>query len=92
MPLDPGGKGGEVNDLLVIVDQGDAAHPHRGQLMGHPACSQAAIVALATRHRHRVIEQDLVGHVDVGRDRGPDRHDARMVVGSVTDVLEHMVP
>ena len=51
---------------------------------------EAAVVRLAAGHGDRVVEQDLVGDVGAGGDRGADRHVAGMVVGAVADVLEHV--
>ena len=49
---------------------------------------QAAVERLAAGHRHRIVEQHLVGHVDAGRDRGADRQDAGMGIGAVADIGE----
>ena len=51
---------------------------------------QAAVIGLAAGHGDGVVEQDLVGDVDAGRDRGADRQVAGMVVGAVAEVLEHV--
>ena len=51
---------------------------------------EAAVVRLAAGHRDRVVEQDLVGDVGAGRDRGADRQVAGVVVGAVAEVLEHV--
>ncbi len=45
---------------------------------------------LPAGHRHGVVEQDLVGHVDAGGHRGTDRERARVRVGAVAQVLEHV--
>ena len=45
---------------------------------------------LAAGHRDGVVVEDLVGDVDVGGDAGADRQEARVVVGAVAEVLEHV--
>ena len=46
---------------------------------------------LAAGHRDRIVEQDLVGDVGLGRDRLPDRHRARMIIGAFAEVLENVL-
>ena len=49
-----------------------------------------AVDRLAAGHRHRVVEQDLVGDRRLGRHRLADRQIARVPVGAVAQVLEHV--
>ncbi len=49
-----------------------------------------AVDRLATGHRDGIVEQDLVGDVGLRRDRLADRKIARVVVGAVAEVLEHV--
>ena len=48
-------------------------------------------MGLAAGHGHRVIVEDLVGDVDVGCDTSPQRQDARVVVGAIAQILEHVI-
>src|SRR6266581_7985007 len=59
-------------------------------LAGDLRHAQPAFVGLAAGHRHRVVEQDLVGDVDARDDRRAQRQIARMIVGAVAEVLEHV--
>ncbi|MCG3190125.1 MAG: hypothetical protein LKCHEGNO_02736 [Burkholderiaceae bacterium] len=49
-----------------------------------------AVDRLAAGHRHRVVEQDLVGDGRLRRHRLADRQVARVPVGAVAEVLEHV--
>ena len=51
---------------------------------------EPAVVRLPAGHRDRVVEQDLVGHVHAGGDRGADREIAGVIVGAVAEILEHV--
>ncbi len=51
---------------------------------------EAAVIGLPAGHRHRVVEQNFVGHIHAGSDRGADRHIAGVVVGAVAQILEHV--
>ena len=50
-----------------------------------------ALGGLAAGHRHGVVEQQLVGHAGLRRDRLADRQDAGMLVGAVADIGEHVL-
>ena len=68
----------DARDALGLEDAGDARH------------GQGALDRLPAGHRHRVVEQQAVGDVDAGRDRGADGEQAGMGEGAVADVLEHV--
>ena len=55
----------------VVGDDDHAFRPIRADLARNLGHREAALVALAAGHRHRVIEEDLVGDVDLGIDRPP---------------------
>src|SRR5215471_7852577 len=78
--------------VRLVGDDDDALGALRGNLTGDLRHVEATVVLLAARHRHRVIEQDLVRDVDARCDRAADRHVARVVVGAVADVLKHVRP
>ena len=59
-------------------------------LTGDGIDADHAVHRLAAGHGHRVVEQDLVGERGLGRHRLADGEVARMVVGAVAQVLEHM--
>ena len=50
----------------------------------------AAVERLAAGHGDGVVVEDLEGHVDAGRPRGADGQAARVDVGAVAEVLEHV--
>ena len=50
----------------------------------------AAVERLAAGHGDRVVVEDLEGHVDAGRPRRADGQAARVDVGAVAQVLEHV--
>ena len=74
--------------LRLVGDHGDAAHTFRLDLPGHALDRERPVHGLAAGHRHGVVVEDLVGHVDAGGDGGPDRERAGVEVGAVADVLE----
>ncbi len=90
IPFQPRRKRTTVNVLFFIIDYGNVFHPHRLNLAGDARCVQIALVRLPAGHCHRVVIQDLVGHRGARRHGRADRHNARMVVGAITDILEHM--
>ncbi len=49
-----------------------------------------AVNMLTASHGDRIVVENLVGHVDTGRDRRAHRQQAGMVIGAVTDILEYM--
>ena len=57
-------------------------------LAGDVAGGQRAVHRLAAGHRHRVVEQDAKGHVDLGRHRATHRQQAGVVIGAIAHVLE----
>ena len=77
--------------LRLVGDHRDAADTLRLDLAGHALDRKRAVHGLAAGHRHRVVVENLVGHVDVGSDRGPDRQNAGVEVGAVADVLEDVL-
>ena len=46
---------------------------------------------LAAGHGDRIIVKDFIGDVGPRCYSGPDRLNARMVIGTVPEVLEHMI-
>jgi hypothetical protein len=83
-----------ATDVVVAADvvgtDGDRRRPFGLDLPGDGVDGEHAVDRLAARHRHRVVEEDLVGDVGLGRDRLADRQVARVVVGAVAQVLEHV--
>src|SRR3546814_11079395 len=65
------------SDLALAVD-----------LLGDVGRGQLAIMRLAAGHRHGVVEQNLVGDVDLGGDRGAQRQQAGMEIGAVPEIGE----
>ena len=77
--------------VRLVGDDHDALRAFGGDLAGNLRHREPAVIGLAAGHRHRVVEQDLVGDVGIRRDRGADRHIAGMIVCAVTEILEHVV-
>ena len=74
--------------LGLVGDHGDAADAFRLNLAGDALDRERPVHRLAAGHRHRVVVENLVGHVDAGGDRSPDRQNAGVEIGAVADVLE----
>ena len=74
--------------LGLVGDHGDAADAFRLNLAGHALDRERPVHRLAAGHRHRVVVENLVGHVDAGGDRSPDRQNAGVEISAVADVLE----
>ena len=53
--------------------------------------TQLPIHMLSARHAHGVVIKNLVGDVDLGRDRLANRQITRVEIGPVADVGEHML-
>ena len=75
----------------IITDQGDTSHALATQLVHEILHSEGAINWLATSHGHRIVVQNLIGDIDAGRHRGPYGHNARVEVGTITQILKHML-
>ncbi len=92
-----------LHQIVAVID-GKPARPvsHSGEfrrIIGDDddaLCSlrrrdgEAAVIGLAAGHGDSVVEQDLVGDVDAGGDRGADRHVSRVIVGAVAEILKHV--
>ena len=74
----------------VVAEQRDAHHALGLDLAGDAVRAGHAVDRLAAGHRHRVVEQDLVGQRRFRRHRLADREVAGVVVGAVAEVLEDM--
>ena len=74
--------------LGLVGDHGDTADAFRLNLAGDALDRERPVHWLAAGHRHRVVVENLVSHVDAGGDRSPDRQDAGVEIGAVADVLE----
>ena len=51
---------------------------------------QRAIDRLTTSHRDSVVEENFVGDVDLGRNRGANRQQAGVVVSAVAEIGKNM--
>ena len=80
----------KVHVFLLVIDHGDVLHAHRLQLCNDAVGIQIALVVLTTRHGDGVIVEDFVGDVGSCRECGTDRLHAGMVIGAVTEILEHV--
>src|SRR6204780_5365241 len=77
--------------VRLVGDHNDTLGALGSHLTSDLRNRKAAVVCLAAGHRHRIVEQDLVGDVGFGRDGGADRHIAGMVVGAVAEILKNML-
>ena len=60
------------------------------QLLRDQPRVERAIVLLAAGHRHRIVEQNFVSGVNLGRHRRADCQQARVKVSAVTQIDEHV--
>jgi hypothetical protein len=74
-----------------VGDDDDRRHAFGRDLAADHARVERTVELLAAGHGDRVVVQDLVGDVDLGRDRRADRQDARVEVGAVAEVGEHVL-
>ena len=74
--------------LRLVGHEPDRLHPLAPHLVADRGGVDGPVVGLPAGHRHRVVEEDLVGDVGPGRDARPDREEPGVVVGAVAEVLE----
>jgi hypothetical protein len=74
----------------IVADHLDTGHALGLDLADQGGDIQVTIHMLAAGHGHRVVEQDLVGDGELGRDRLADGQDAGVEIGPVAQVHEHM--
>ena len=74
----------------VFGHQGDALHAFGCHLLGDHRHRGLAVDRLAAGHGHRVVVQDFIGDVHLGRDGGTHGEIARVEIGAVAQVLEHV--
>ena len=77
--------------LRLVGHDDDRLHALADELLRDAGDREVPFDGLPARHRDGVVEQDLVGHVDAGRDGGANRERARVRVGAVAQVLEHVL-
>src|SRR5882762_2765383 len=77
--------------LRLVGDDDDRLHAFGGELARDDRRVERAVVALPAGHRHRVVVEDLVGHVDLRRHRGADREQPRMEVRAVAEIGEDVL-
>ena len=77
--------------LDVVGHHHDRLHAFAAHLVGDVRHGQGAVDRLAAGHRDRIVVKDLVGDVDLGRDRLADRQRAGMEIGAVAEVLEDVL-
>src|SRR3546814_6632403 len=71
-----------------VAQHHDRLHTLAAYLVRDLRHAQLAVDRLAAGHRHRIVVEDLVGDVDAGGHRLPDRQRAGVEVGAVAQVLE----
>ncbi len=88
----PAGQADGVVVLLRLVgDHHDAAHAFCLELAADLRHGQAAFDRLPARHRHGIIEQNLVGGIHPGGDGLADGEQPRVVIGAIAQIDEHML-
>ena len=75
----------------VIRNQRDPVYTLTSQLHDHLLNGECTVHRLATRHGYRIVVENLVGNVDAGRNCLADRQQPGMKVGTITQVLKHML-
>ena len=74
--------------LGFVCDDHNVLHAFRRYLCRDRHWCQRSVDRLSARHRHRVVEQNFEGDIALGRNTGPDRQNAGVIVGPVPKVLE----
>ena len=74
----------------VIAHDGQRLYAFALDLAGDGVHADHAIDRLPAGHGYRVVEQNFIGDAGLGRHSLPDGEVARVVVGAVAQVLEHM--
>ncbi len=85
------GKACKVDIFFLIIDKGHIPHSHRLNFATNLIGGQPAIIALTAGHGHRIIIEDFVGDIGFRHQRKPNGLNAGVVIGTVAQVLEHMV-
>ena len=75
----------------VVTDQGDTTHAFAPDLVEQIFHAQRAINWLPSGHCHRIVVEDFVSNIDLGRDGGTNRKNPRMEVCSITKILKDML-
>ena len=75
----------------VVGHHDDRLHAFRAHLVRDIRHGQRAVDRLAAGHRDRVVVENLVGDVDLRRDRLPDRERAGVEIRAVAEVLEDVL-
>src|SRR5690606_19176971 len=75
----------------LVGHDNDGLHALGRELARDHGRVERPVVALAARHGHRVVVEDLVGHVDLRRDGGADGEQAGVEVGAVAEVREDVL-
>ena len=89
--LDVAGKQFTLGPLLdLVAHHDDGVHALGAHLVGDIGHGQRAVDRLAAGHRDGVVVEDLVGDVDLGRDRLTDRKRTGMEIGAVAEILEYV--
>ena len=77
--------------FFIVINHSQIGNAHRLQLCYDLRRRQTTVMVLATCHRNRIIIKDFVGDIGIVRQRRPYRHNARVVVRAVPQILENMV-
>ncbi len=90
-------KGGNRREVLttrvlvrLVGNQRDALHAFVEHLTAQLIDAQHAVDRLATGHGHRIVVENLVSNVDLGRHCRTQRQVPRVKIGAVAQVLENV--
>ena len=75
----------------LVADDDDPLHAFRRHLPRDVGRRQGPVDRLAAGHRHRVVVENLVGDIDIGRDGSADREDPAVVVGAIAEIREDVL-
>ncbi|MNS87617.1 hypothetical protein D3C72_1215650 [compost metagenome] len=74
-----------------VRDDDDGTDAFGGDLARNDGRRQGAIEFLAARHGHRIVEQNFIRDVHLGRDGSADGQDARVEIRAVAEVGKHVL-
>ena len=75
----------------ILGHNGNSLHTFCCDLAHDGADRQRSVDRLTTGHGDRIVEQNFIGDVDPSGDGGAYRQAARMVVGAITEIREHVL-
>src|SRR3546814_6142821 len=85
----------QIMDMLVfldiVADHHHALYAFGGELSADLRHAEAAVHRLPTGHGYGIVVENLVGDLHICRDGSPDRENAGVEIGTVTQIGENML-